>query len=309
MPSICRLVAILVLGAAGHAAAATGPDTASGNSFVPCTDAALHPALAGTDCAVLDVPLDHAQTDRGSIAIFVRRFRTDGEARGQLWLVAGGAGESGASFYSHVATLKAAAPGFDLLIADHRGTGLSTRLCPAEEAAQSHGGSALGAQEWGSCFAALNAEAGRTRTFTISNAARDLALGMSRLDSGGRTYVSGVSYGTQLVLRMLALNIAPELDGVILDSLVPPEGDEMFDLSRRSAVTDSIGREVLNACDEQAECRRYFPEGSPIALGRLVMRRDGVSPVGGNLNHQLAALLDFPETRMAGFGESLLFAC
>lgn len=297
MPSIWRLVAILVLGAVGHATTAKGPDRARGNTFVPCTDAVQHPALAGTDCAVLDVPLDHAQPDRGSIAIFVRRFRADGEVRGQLWLVAGGPGESGALFYPHIATLQAAAPGFDLLIPDHRGTGFSTRLCPDEEAPQSDGGGALVAQEWDSCFAALNAEADRTRTFTISNAAQDLAMVMSRLDNGGRTYVSGVSYGTQLVLRMLALNIAPELDGIILDSLVPPEGDDMFDLSRRSAVTDSIGRAVLEACDEQAECRQYFPEGGHIALGRLLMHTDGMSPIGGKLKHQLAALLDFPETR------------
>lgn len=299
MTSRLRLATFLTLMAssAGYAVPGVAQGTVQSGPFVLCADTDLHPALVATDCAFVDVPLDHAQPDRGQIKIFVRRFRAEGEARGQIWLVAGGPGESGASFYPFIDTIKSAAPGFDLLIPDHRGTGFSTRLCPVEEATDSEGGSKLVGAEWGTCFGALNAQPDRTRAFTITNAARDLSSTMSRLGNGGPTYVYGVSYGTQLVLRMLATEAPHRLDGIIFDSLVPPEGDTTFDLSHRSGVTDRVGREVLKACDEQAECRLFFPDGTEKALRRLLEREDVVKVAGSRLRYQLASMLDHPETR------------
>lgn len=299
MPSKLRLVTIfsLVMASAGFAAPTSAQGSVQSDPFTPCADTDLHPVLAATDCAFVDVPLDHAQPVRGEIEIFVRRFRAEGEARGQIWLVAGGPGESGASFYPFIDTLKAAAPGYDLLIPDHRGTGFSTRLCPVEEAQDGEGGSSLVGAEWGTCFGALNAQEDRTRAFTISNAARDLAGTMSRLGKGERTYVYGVSYGTQLVLRMLVIGAPHRLDGIILDSLVPPESEATFDLGHRSGVTDRVGREVLKACDEQAECRQMFPGGAAEALGRILEREDAAKEAGTRLRYQLASMLDYPETR------------
>ncbi len=286
------LLALLMLAKPGHA-----QDGSGSPQFSPCDDAASDRTLAGTHCATVTAPLDPAAPGNDAVELFVRKFPGAGKPQGQLWLIAGGPGESGASFYSFIATLRAAAPSFDLIIPDHRGTGFSTRLCPAEESSQSDGGAALANQEWGSCFGALNAQAERTRSFTISNAARDLNLLMARLDSPGRRYLYGVSYGSQLVLRMLSLGAPEHIDGVILDSLVPLESNTTLDLSHRSAITDAVGREVLRACDAQPECRAYFPGGTEAAVRSVLARGDIEQLVGPRPKFQLAALLDFPQTR------------
>ena len=86
--------------------------------------------------------------------MFLRKFPAPRPAasRGTVWLVAGGPGESGASLYPMLPTLRRAFPGFDLVIPDHRGTGYSTRLCPQEEAVDSPGGMALAGAEWATFF-------------------------------------------------------------------------------------------------------------------------------------------------------------
>ena len=295
-PAMLRFLA-MSLAACALTSPATAHDDAVSDAFAPCDDAMSHASLAKARCAVVAVPLDHAAPDAGTIELFVRKFPADGNAQGQLWLVAGGPGESGASFYPFIETLRAAAPGFELLVPDHRGTGFSTRLCPDEEAPASAAGSALAGEEWGTCFGALNEHSDRTKSFTITNAARDLDMLLSRLGSGERRYVYGVSYGTQLVLRLLSLGVQTDIDGVIFDSLVPLESDTDLDLSHRSAVTDRVGREVLRDCNTRPECRQYFPGGAERATSRLLARPDIAEQVDGNLKYQLAALLDFPETR------------
>ena len=270
---------------------------ASPGEFTKCEDADSLASLRGTECARIEAPLDYSEPGDGTVELFVRKFRAEGDTVGQLWLVAGGPGESGASFYPFIATVRAAAPGFDLLVPDHRGTGFSTRLCPEEESAASDAGSSLAGEEWGTCFGALNANAGRTRAFTISNAARDLHLLMSRFDSGKRTYLYGVSYGTQLVLRLLTLGAQADIEGVVLDSLVPLESNGQLDLSHRSAITDTVGRQVLRECDTLPKCQQYFPDGTERALQQILDREDIEELAGANLKYKLSALLDFPETR------------
>lgn len=272
-------------------------DEALSEEFAPCVDASSHSSLKGTQCTRLQAPLDYQTEVAGTVDLFVRKFPAKGSPEGQLWLVAGGPGESGASFYPFIQTVRAAAPGFDVLVPDHRGTGFSTRLCPSEEAPSSEAGGALAGQEWGACFGFLNAQASRTKAFTISNAARDLDLLISRFDGSPRTFLYGVSYGTQLVLRTLSLKTRTDLDGVILDSLVPLASNGQLDLSHRSAITDSIGREVLQQCDVRSECSQYFPAGSEQAARRVLGRSDVKGLVSAELKFQLAALLDFPETR------------
>lgn len=297
MASILRLLApalVLLFLATPSSYARDGGHTAE---FALCSDEGTHRSLGGTECATLRAPLDHGRPDPETVDLFVRKFPAAGRPQGQLWLIAGGPGESGASFYPFIETLRAAAPGFDLIIPDHRGTGFSTRLCPAEESPQSDGGAALANQEWGSCFGALNAQAERTRSFTISNAAHDLRLLMTRLDGPGRRYLYGVSYGTQLVLRTLTLGAPEHVDGVILDSLVPLASNATLDLSHRSAITDAVGREVLRACDAQPACRASFPGGTEAAVRSVLARSDIEQLVGPRPRFELAALLDFPETR------------
>ena len=247
---------------------------AAAADFKPCDDAATHPALAGSLCAIEQAPADPSAAGTGAqVALFVRQFPATGTPAGRVWLVAGGPGESGAAFYGLLPRLRAAFPGFDLMVPDHRGTGFSTRLCAQEEAPASPGGTALEGAEWASCFAYLNAHPVHARRFSQTNAAYDLQRLLARTPRAGKTYVYGVSYGTQLLLRTLALG-APGIDGVILDSLVPLQDDAQADLSRRSLVTDAVGRQVLADCDASPACSSALGEPAEQLYSRFLARAD-----------------------------------
>ena len=69
------------------------------------------------------------------------------------------------------------------------------------------------------------------------------------------------------------------------------------DLSRRSQVTDTIGREVLRQCDARAECSRYFDRPLEQAVADLLADPALSEQLGANPKYLLAALIDFPETR------------
>jgi len=210
--------------------------------------------------------------------LFVRKFPAPGRAKGTLWLIAGGPGESGASFYPFLGTLRRALPGFDLVVPDHRGTGYSTRLCPSEEERSSPGGMALVGAEWGSCWQALNRAPDYARAFSMTNAAHDLADLIATYRGAAPAYIYGVSYGTQLVLRTFQI-AKPAVNGLILDSLVPPETSTEWDLSHRSQIVDSVGRRVLGGETEDYEKAIASPSAAP------------------DPKVFFGSLLDFPSTR------------
>lgn len=242
---------------------------ASDGDFTPCRDAAVGTPLEGSLCATVQAPLDPALPDADHVDLFVRKFPAQGVSRGDVWLVAGGPGEAGASFYPLVDRLRTSFPGYDLIIPDHRGTGLSSRLCVEEEAENSPGGYQLEGAEWATCFGLLNSRSPRTQAFTITNAAHDLNGLMSGFSAGRKTILYGVSYGTQLVLRSRVVADAAPVDSIILDSLIPPETDEVWDLSRRSQVVDEVGRHVLADCDRDADCRQRLGGSAVDALKAL----------------------------------------
>lgn len=268
--------------------AISGGVAVAGDGFTPCADASL-PGLAGSLCATSQMPLRPADPDAGTVDLFVRKIAsTSGITTGQVWLIAGGPGESGASFYPFLDTFRAAFPDRDLMIPDHRGTGYSTRLCPTEEAADSQGGHTLEGGEWGACIGGMYADPDRTKSFTVTNASHDLSALITRYRGEGSIQVYGVSYGTQLVLRML--QTAPiALDAIVLDGLVPLEASPELDLSHRTAVVDRVGRSLLSP--DQIE-----------AYEALLADRDrqalwAESVPGGDLRRFLAALLNFPGLR------------
>ncbi len=277
--------------------------------FTPCSDT----AAPGSLCSGLNVPGSYDAQGRAvgeadAMHVFVRKFAADvpagKPAKGTLWLVAGGPGESGASFYSLLPTLRRSFPGFEFLIPDHRGTGHSSRLCKVEESEQSPGGRALAGAEWASCFKGINLMPEYAAQFSITTAARDLKA----LIEGERSkrkqppvYVYSVSYGTQLVLRTLQLGPLP-IKGVIFDSLVPPQTDARWDLSQRSRVVNQVGLQVLARCDADAACHAAL--GEPVAtLYRRVLDKAQADPAllakipGKNLKNFLGSMLDVPAAR------------
>ena len=256
--------------------------------FTPCGDSAL-PGLSGSLCTVSHMPLRPNDPETGGVDLFIRKFPSvSGTTTGEVWLIAGGPGESGASFYPFLDTFRRAFPDRDLIVPDHRGTGYSTRLCPAEEAAESPAGQSLTGDEWGSCIGNMYRDVERTHAFTTTNASHDLSQIIARYRGDGSVQVYAVSYGTQLVLRMLQAAPVP-LDGIVLDGLVPLELSPDSDLSRRTTVVDKVGRDLLNPAQAQA----YAALLKTPDLHALV----APSAPGGNLRQFLGALLNFPDLR------------
>jgi len=269
-------------------------NAAHGAGFQPCDDADTQPTLNGSLCAREAAPLSHGSLEGERLSLFIRKFPVHGPRKGTVWLVAGGPGESGASLYPFIERLRRSFPGFDLLVPDHRGTGLSSRLCPVEEAADSAGGMALAGAEWGSCFSHLNAHPERARQFTITNAAHDLRALILRYRDEKPVYVYGVSYGTQLVLRALQIGSLP-IRGLVLDSLVPLETAERWDLSRRSLVVDDVGRQVLAHCDADPRCAAVAQEPAADLYRRVLAAQASGKDV--NLPRLMGRLLDVPTQR------------
>ena len=280
--------------------------------FTPCSDT----AAPGSLCSGLNVPGSYDAQGRAvgeadAMHVFVRKFAADvpagKPAKGTVWLVAGGPGESGASFYNLLPTLRRSFPGFEFLIPDHRGTGHSSRLCKVEESEKSPGGRALAGAEWASCFTGINLMPEYAAQFSITTAARDLkALIEGERSTGHKqpkppVYVYSVSYGTQLVLRTLQLGPLP-VQGVIFDSLVPPQTDARWDLSQRSQVVNQVGMQVLAQCDADASCHAALGEPAE-TLYRRVLDKAQADPAllakipGKNLKTFLGGMLDVPAAR------------
>ena len=276
----------LFVTAAGAVLACTVAFGAQAEEFQPCADSDEAPELAGSLCAVVTTPLDHGSDAGVSIELFVRKFPAVGQSSGQVWLVAGGPGESGASFYPFLDTLRRAFPDMDLIAPDHRGTGYSSKLCPDQESPESEEGIALAGSEWGPCIGSIYQDQARAHAFTITNAAHDLSNLIATYRADGEVHVYAVSYGTQLALRMM--HVAPvELDGLILDGLVPPESSIRWDLSRRSELVDQVGRSLLSPMEAATYESVLAADPSPWA---------DVVP-GGDLKQFMGSLLNFPDLR------------
>ena len=277
-------IALLVLCSSAESAAAAT------DRFVPCTDTAEFPELAGSQCLTTSMPLRHESPDGKAIELFVRRFPAaePENRRGEVWLVAGGPGEPGASLYPFLSTFRKAFPHHDLVIPDHRGTGESERLCPQQESLGSPAGVALAGEEWGPCIGTLYADQGRTSAFSITQAAQDLSALLTRHRGDGEVVLYSVSYGTQLALRMLQVS-PTALDGLILDGLVPPENAPQWDLSHRTAVVDGVGRALLGEADAAA-LQRLLDTSDPNATWREQVP-------GGDLRRFFGTLLNFPALR------------
>lgn len=272
--------------------------------YAPCADRDTRPALAASVCARVAVPAARGAATPDSappLALFVRKFPAPGVATGSVWLVAGGPGESGATLYPMIEVLRRAFPGFDLLVPDHRGTGLSARLCPREEAVDSPGGTALSGVEWSSCFQHLERNPQLAGRFSITEAAHDLRQLIASSEPGKPVFLYGVSYGTQLALRALQLGALP-VDGIVLDSLVPLQTAQRWDLSRRSHVVDAVGRQVLADCDREPGCRRMMGGPAEPAYRRLLVLAQRQPALlaevpGKDLKRFLGHSLDIPAAR------------
>jgi pimeloyl-ACP methyl ester carboxylesterase len=109
---------------------------------------------------------------------------------------------------------------------------------------------------------------------------------IERLRTPGEVHVYGVSYGTQLVLRMMQV-APPELDSLVLVGLVPPESEPHWDLSHRTRVVDAVGRSLLTHAQRDRYAQLLAMDPAPW--------QETLS--GGDLRQFMGALLNFPSLR------------
>jgi pimeloyl-ACP methyl ester carboxylesterase len=207
-----------------------------------------------SECAQVSVPLDWATPSGQTIPVFLSRMPTRAAAaRGQLWLLQGGPGGSGEEFVSVVPTLAQLLPDLDIVVLEHRGVGLSSRLgCPTAESPASAASRQIDTTEWRDCITAVEGEWGdRLAFFNITQAANDLAhLAAATRRPGQQLFIYGVSYGTSWAQRFLQLR-PDDATGVVLDSIVAPG---VLFLSKFDQGFDPVARRLAGLCAADVAC-------------------------------------------------------
>ena len=226
------LSALLVLFAAAPAAAKLRFGAPCGGNF---------------ECARLTVPLDRSGQVPGTVRLSIERDRAPGRRHeGAVFAIAGGPGQGASSvtegfhhdLFGNVGTR-------DLIVIDQRGTGRSGALdCPELERP--------GAEPIDARTAACAERLGeRRRFYTTQDSVEDIeavraALGFERIT------LLGVSYGTKVALNY-AQRHPGRVERLVLDSVVPPEGQNPFDIDSFAAMP----RVLDELC--RGECRSVTP--------------------------------------------------
>jgi pimeloyl-ACP methyl ester carboxylesterase len=228
-------------------------------NFVPCDP-------PGAECATVELPLGSAGQ---TIGVAVARLPAPVQpARGQVWFVTGGPGDSGVADLANVANFFELASDLDLYTFDPRGTGGTHPLtCPEQQDPESPDGVDIVGDEWPPCAAAIGeSEADWLPWFTTTTTAGDLvALTDQFATPDGVVYWWGLSYGTFLVQRALALAPARPT-AVILDGLVPAD----WSFVEFDGGFDQVARAFLRACGEDPACAGHF-DAPPEAFAETVL--------------------------------------
>jgi pimeloyl-ACP methyl ester carboxylesterase len=199
--------------------------TADALSFTPCAQG------GGFSCTTLTVPLDRSGGVGGLVTLSLERLQA-GSAPSESAVVAlaGGPGQAAIPVASDLAsTISPALAGRDLIVFDQRGTGSSGPL--ACSALQGEGGIATIGHAFERC--ALQIGAGRG-SYTTQESVADIealrqALGYRKL------VLFGVSYGTKVALEY-AERYPQRVEALVLDSVVPPERQDPFQLATFKAM-------------------------------------------------------------------------
>jgi pimeloyl-ACP methyl ester carboxylesterase len=187
----------------------------------------------GAQCATVGVPLDRSGVIPGTIGLHVERVRLGGfRSAPPLIALAGGPGQGASYFtFSFAAELAPALGSRDLVVFDQRGTGLSGALrcwpfASVDIRTQREMHEAVNA-----CGASIGPRAAH---YTTADSVEDIeavreALGVERIA------LFGVSYGTKVALAYAA-RYPGRVDRLILDSVLRPEGPDVFWRSSFAAV-------------------------------------------------------------------------
>lgn len=182
-----------------------------------------------TECATVQVPLDHANPGGRQIDIAVSRLRATGDRTGTILVNPGGPGQQGVKMPRSLARSKAAGLNVhhDLIGFDPRGIGYSTAvpcprdttepdpsLSPKERARFTAERDARRNRE---CF---DRDPGLVGSMTTENVARDVDVVRAALGEAKIGFY-GVSWGTGLGAMYRTL-FDGHVKGMVLDSVVPP---------------------------------------------------------------------------------------
>lgn len=234
--STALLVAVLTASLGGSSALAAAP------SFTPCS------GDVGFACTSLSVPLSRTGLAPGTVSLAIERLQAGfTPSHSAVLALAGGPGQAANPLADFIA--KAVAPALqnrDLIVYDQRGTGRSGALhCKALDSPGSIEGSSKTLGKLGErCARELGAARG---AFTSEESVADIeairqALGYEKL------VLYGTSYGTK-VAELYAERYPQNVEALVLDSVVLPEGPETFSLSTFKAIPG-----VLDELCSKAAC-------------------------------------------------------
>jgi pimeloyl-ACP methyl ester carboxylesterase len=216
-------------------------------NWTPCPLSSDASSGEGALCASIPVPLRWDEPTGETIDFFVKKIPAAMQPpRGQLWLLNGGPGYSGADFEGAIQ-----AQTVDIYLPDHRGTGRSSRLgCPVQEADDSDGGIGVTDAEMQACADAMIAEwEGKLDGFTITNAARDVGEVIAATSTpDDDILVNGGSYGSIWANRYLQI-YPDQADGVVMDAFAVG-----LALTRDDVYFNQLGEKWMTACAVDPIC-------------------------------------------------------
>ncbi|HWH92738.1 MAG TPA: alpha/beta fold hydrolase [Baekduia sp.] len=247
-----RVLPVLIATAALLASAAP---SASGLATRPC------PRATDFRCATVTVPLDRSGRVPGTVNLAVAVEAPRKGARGFLLALSGGPGQPAVAFADAFrASLAPALAHRRLILLDQRGTGRSGPLrCAPLQALRML--DVVNTRIVESCATALGPA---RQLFSTTETVRDIdavrqALGAPKLE------LMGVSYGTYVAVQY-ARQFPDSTDGLILDSVVGPEGIDAYFLD----TFERLPRVLAEQC-AGARCRAATED--PLAdLGTLTRR-------------------------------------
>jgi pimeloyl-ACP methyl ester carboxylesterase len=243
------LAAVAVAVAAG---AAVAPQAVAAIGWTPCTPAPFQ-------CGRVVVPLDPAGASGGTLTLSVKRaVASTNPTRAAVVGLAGGPGQAAIPFASKIAqNVAPALAARDLVVFDQRGTGQSGRLrCSAFERPGTIG----------TAPRACANEIGPARAFYRTSESVEDIEAIRREGGYEKLVLYGTSYGTK-VATAYAERYPARVEALLLDSVVLPEGPDVFDRSSFQAIGPA-----LRALCGAARCRGVTgdPRGDLAALVRRV---------------------------------------
>jgi pimeloyl-ACP methyl ester carboxylesterase len=249
---------------------ALAPGAHAAIPYAPCEP-------AGFQCGQLAVPLDRTGVVPGTVTLNVKRVvASSNPTATAVVALAGGPGQAAIPVSTEFASILGPALATrDLLVYDQRGTGSSGRLtCPAFERGVTSVVDAAAA-----CANQLGAARGFYRT---SDSVDDIEA--LRVESGYQKLVLfGVSYGTKVALDYAAKYPA-NVESLVLDSVVPPEGSDVLNISTFKTMPRALGEMCSGgACDGITTSVGHDLFNLVHKLGRKAIRGKVNTPAGSGL--------------------------